>query len=535
MAKYIAAAILLSFLLVPAGVLIGFSIYFGILPFDIAIMMIAMIVFGIVIAIYYPYIKLNQLKGERKRLVERDLPFFAIYASITQSAGLFLDHAFRRLIGNPLFPGIEREARLLERDIKLGKDPLEALTALALGHPSKKFKDFIFGYTSVVRSGWDTLSYITMRIREYLQEIKFNWRVYSERAGGIGELLITLFLMSTTLFVLIAVVLPYDVGTLMMIFNFLLLPLVTVVMIQTIDALIPQPKIKDYYSLNILLVGATPFVVMIVLSMLEFDPVMMLEATFIATLLAFGINYQIQHAEIKGIESALPEFLRDVTEYRKIGFPLLRAFFMIKETGRKYNKYFDRLLDVIIAQLRAGVRLNRVRVPTRSWLGKFVFWLLGEIEDTGGGTPAVLEEFTGLITDLLDARETARKQLKVYNVLTYITPFFLMTFVAIGIMINNMIKEVAESQKEALKELQGAGFNLPFMLRPADEAIYHAKLSVFISSFLLAIAMTKAVDLTPRNTIRPTIIATIALILIHSSDLLANIFSQAFIQTEQTP
>jgi len=533
MSKYIAIAILLSFLLIPAGVLIGFSIYFGVLSLDIAIMLIGLIVIGIVSAIYYPYIKLSQLKGERKRLVEKDLPFFAIYASIIQSAGLFLDHAFRRLIGNPLFPGIEREARLLERDIKLGKDPLEALTALALGHPSKRFKDFIFGYTSVVKSGWDTLSYLTMRIREYIQEIKFNWRVYSERAGGIGELLITLFLMSTTLFILIAVVLPYDVGMLMMVFNFVVLPLVTVVMIQTIDTLIPQPRIKDYYSVNILLVGATPFVVMIVLSMLNFDPIIMLEATFISALLAFGIDYQVQHAEIKGIESALPEFLRDITEYRKIGFPLLRAFFMIKETGRKYNKHFDKLLDVIIAQLRAGVRLNRVRVPTRSWLGKFVFWLLGEIEDTGGGTPAVLEEFTSLITDLLDAREVARKQLRIYNILAYITPFFLIVFVAIGIMINNMIKEVALSEKEAIKELQGTGLNMPFMLRPADEAIFHAKLSVFISSFLLAIAMTKAVDLTPRNTIRPTIISAMALILIHSVDLLANVFAQAFLSTEQ--
>ncbi|MEM1922048.1 MAG: type II secretion system F family protein, partial [Desulfurococcaceae archaeon] len=438
MSKYIAIAIMFSFLLIPVTVLIGFSIMFGLIELDIAMIIVGLLVIGIVTAMYYPYIKLSQLKNERKRLVERDLPFFAIYTSILQSAGLFIDNAFRRLIGHPLFPGIEREGRLLERDIKLGKDPLEALSSLALGHPSKKFKDFVFGYTSVVKSGWDALSYLSMRIKEYTQEMKFNWRVYSERTGGLGELLVTTFLMTTTLFVLIAVVLPYDVGTLMSLFNFLLLPLITVVMIQSMDALVPQPRIKDMYSINILLVGATPFIVLIALSMLELDPVLTLEATFISALLALGINYQIQHAEVKSIESALPEFLRDVTEYRKIGFPLLRAFFMIKETNRKYNKYFDRLLDIILAQLRAGIRLNRVRVPTRSWLGKFVFWLLGEIEDTGGGTPAVLEEFTSLITDLLDARETAKKGLRLYNILSYITPVFLLMFVAFGIMINNM-------------------------------------------------------------------------------------------------
>lgn len=531
MSKYIAIAIMFSFLLIPVTVLIGFSIMFGLIELDIAMIIVGLLVIGIVTAMYYPYIKLSQLKSERKRLVERDLPFFAIYTSILQSAGLFIDNAFRRLIGNPLFPGIEREGRLLERDIKLGKDPLEALSSLALGHPSKKFKDFVFGYTSVVKSGWDALSYLSMRIKEYTQEMKFNWRVYSERTGGLGELLVTTFLMTTTLFVLIAVVLPYDVGTLMSLFNFLLLPLITVVMIQSMDALVPQPRIKDMYSINILLVGATPFIVLIALSMLELDPVLTLEATFISALLALGINYQIQHAEVKSIESALPEFLRDVTEYRKIGFPLLRAFFMIKETNRKYNKYFDRLLDIILAQLRAGIRLNRVRVPTRSWLGKFVFWLLGEIEDTGGGTPAVLEEFTSLITDLLDARETAKKGLRLYNILSYITPVFLLMFVAFGIMINNMIKSVIAPAGEALTQLQGAGIGaVPIMLRPADEAIMHAKMSVFIASFLLALAMTKAVDLTLRNTIRATVVATLALILIHSAEVIADMLTKSFLE-----
>jgi len=197
---------------------------------------------------------------------------------------------------------------------------------------------------------------------------------------------------------------------------------------------------------------------------------------------------------------------------------------MIKETNRKYNKHFDRLLDVIVAQLRAGVRLNHVRVPTRSWLGKFCFWLLGEIEDTGGGTPAVLEEFTGLISDLLEAREIARRQLRIYNLLSFITPFFLSIFIAIGIMINNMVKEASQSEAEALKELQStAQISLPMMLKPSDEAILHGKISVVVASTLLAITMSKASDLTLRSTIKPSIILTMSIILIYLLDLLANL------------
>ncbi len=527
LARYIAMAVIMFFLLIPSGVLLGFAVYYGVLPFDIAIALISLFILILVAAIYYPYIKFSQLRGERKRLVERDLPFFAIYASVLQSAGLFLDQAFRRLIGNPLFPGMEREGRIVEKEIRLGSDPLEAISKLAKDHPSRAFRDFIYGYTAVVRSGWDALAYLTTRVKDYVSEIKLNWKLYAERAGGIGEMLIILYFLSSTLFILIAVVLPYGVESLMMLFNFLILPLVTVVMIQVIDSLIPQPKIKDYYKTNILLVGATPFIVLIALSILELDPMLTLSAAFISLLVAVGIDYMSQHSEIKGIESALPEFLRDITEYRKIGFPMIRAFFMIKESGRTYNKHFDRLLNVILAQLRAGLRLNKVRVPTRSWLGRFVFWLLGEIEDTGGGTPAILEEFTGLITDLLDSRETARRMLRAYDIIAYLTPFFLIVFVAIGIMINDMIKEISSVQVAAVKQAgQQLSIQLPILLQPADAAIFQAKISVIVSSLLLALTMSKAVDLTLRNTIRVAIITTMALILVYSADALGQIFMQ---------
>ncbi len=525
LARYIAIAVIMFFLLIPSGVLLGFAVYYGVVPIDIAFALISLFIMVLVASIYYPYIKFSQLRGERKRLVERDLPFFAIYASVLQSAGLFLDHAFRRLIGNPLFPGIEREGRIVEKEIRLGSDPLEALSKLAKDHPSRLFKDFIYGYTAVVRSGWDALAYLTTRVKDYVAEIKLNWKLYAERAGGIGEMLIILYFLTSTLFILIAVVLPYGVELLMMLFNFLILPLVTVVMIQVIDSLIPQPKIKDYYKTNILLVGATPFIVLIALSMLEMDPLITFSISFVSLLVAAGIDYISQHTEIKGVEKALPEFLRDITEYRKIGFPMIRAFFMIKESGRTYNKHFDRLLGVINAQLRAGVRLNKVKVPTRSWLGRFVFWLLGEIEDTGGGTPAILEEFTGLITSILESRETARRMLRAYDALTYLTPAFLIVFVAIGIAINDMIKEIVTAQQEALKELTvSAPINLPIMLQPADTAIFHAKISVFIASFLLAIAMSKSIDLTIRNTIRVAIVSIMAIIFIYTVDFIANIF-----------
>ncbi len=530
-AKYIAWAVILGFLLVPIGTLLGFAVYYQLLPIDITLAVILLFAIVLVTVIYYPYIKFTQLRGDRRRLVERDLPFFAIYVSVLQSAGLFIDHAFRRLIGNPILPGIEREGRIVEKDIRLGKDPLEAVTGLARHHPSRYFRDFIFGYTAVVRSGWDPMVYLSTRIREYIQDIKFNWRVYSERAAGIGEMLLILFFMVTVLFILIAIVLPYGVEDIMMFFNFLVIPLVTVVMIQTIESMIPQPKIRNYFTSNLFITVAAFLLTVIALSILEVSPLYTLSIAVIAALLAYGIDFYKQSHEVRDMEKALPEFMRDMTEYRKIGFPLVRAFFMIKESGRSYNKTFDKLVNVVTAQLRAGIRLNKVKVPTRSWLGKFVFWLLGEIEDTGGGNPAILEEFTSLLTDMLDSRDNAQRQLRLYLVLAYATPIFLGVFIAIGVAINNMIKDVMSSVEESMQELQRLGapitLRMPIQLRPADTAIFHAKISLVISSFALAITLGKAVDFTVRNTLRIAIIMILALVVL----LYVDTFGQWFLET----
>ncbi len=534
-ARYMAMAVIVGFLLIPIGTLIGFSAYYQILPIDVVIATVLMFAIILATVIYYPYIKFSQLRGERKRLVERDLPFFAVYASVLQSAGLYLDQALRRLIGNPILPGMEREGRIVEKEIRLGKDPLEAITELARHHPSRLFRDFIFGYTAVVRSGWDAMLYLTTRIRDYIQEIKFNWRVYSERAGSIGEMLIILFFMTSVLFILIAIVLPYGVEDMMMFYNFLVIPVITALMISVIDSLIPQPKIKDYYSVNIVFVAGLTLAAVAAVAALNVDPIITGSVVVIAALLAFGIDHYRQAKEIRDIEAALPEFMRDITEYRKIGFPLVRAFFMIKESGRTYNKTFDKLLNVIVAQLRAGIRLNRVKVPTRSWLGRFIFWLLGEIEDTGGGSPAILEDFTSLITDMLDSRENARRQLKLYLGLAFVTPLFLGIFVAIGVAINTMIKDVLAAVKESMQQLQTTGTSLslqmPIQLKPADTAIFHAKISLFISSIALAITMGKAVDLTARNTLRVAIVAILALLVIFYVDQLGQIMMEMLLSS----
>ncbi|MEM1877855.1 MAG: hypothetical protein QW669_03195, partial [Desulfurococcaceae archaeon] len=121
---------------------------------------------------------------------------------------------------------------------------------------------------------------------------------------------------------------------------------------------------------------------------------------------------------------------------------------------------------------------------------------------------------------------TARKQLRLYDVLTFITPVFLIIFVAIGAAISKMIEFVTGEQAGAMETLRRelGGVEMPIMLRPAYEAIRYAQMSVLVASLMLSLTMTKAVDLTPRNTVRPAIILSLAIVMVALTDMIANMF-----------
>jgi len=69
------------------------------------------------------------------------------------------------------------------------------------------------------------------------------------------------------------------------------------------------------------------------------------------------------------MEHALTEFLRDVTEYRKVGLPVSRAITAVAER-RSYNKPFNTLLNYVAIALKMNRKLSEIYVPTKSWFVK---------------------------------------------------------------------------------------------------------------------------------------------------------------------
>ena len=497
--KYLAPTILYSIAVTPIIIALPFIV-------DIKyVALIAPIALTIPLALLVmPILQLSSRKGDRKRMIEDELAWFTLFASIMQSAGLSLYESFRRIIGKKVLPAMEREAMIIERNVRmLGMDQLAAIEEVARYHPSRKFSEFLYGYTAIMRTGGDLVSYLESRVKEYLEFLKFKMRRYAERSVDLGEVLISLFFILTSIIVSIVLVSPETSATIIHAYNYAIIPVVTVVMYSVINTI--QPKLRDKYMISHTIPAImVPLAVALALY-LKLEP-WLIATSFIMSLAGgYGIQYYVQQREVIQMEHALTEFLRDITEYRKVGLPVSRAIIAVAER-RSYNKPFNILINYIATALKMNRKLSEIHVPTKSWLSRIVFFMLGQIEETGGGTIKVMEELTNFVQEYNIARQEMRSTLRLYEALAYVAPVML-------VMTTSLITSLTESFGGSLTitslpvEVQST---IP-VFKISPELMNEIKMSTLLASTALAVLTSKTVDYTIRNTLRALAVIAITM------------------------
>ncbi len=455
--------------------------------------------------ILYPLVYLSSKKGERKRRVEDELPWFALYASVMQSAGLSLYESFKRIMGKNILPAIENEAAVIERNVKmLGMDQVSAIEALARHHPSRRFSEFLYSYTTILRTGGDLVSYLEGRVREYLELLKFRLKRYAERSVDLGEILITMFFVLTSIVVSLVIVAGDIALTAIRMYNYLAIPFITIVLYSVINSI--QPRLYDRYRVSHALPAITTPLSILIAIVAGWDPSLIIASFVVGLAGGYGFQYYMQQKVINAQEKALQDFLRDVSEYRKIGLPVSRAIVSIAER-RSYNRFFDDLLSYVAFQLRMYKRLGEVLVPTSSWLVRIVFFILGEIEATGGGTVKVLEELVNFVQEYNIAKGEMRGMLRLYELLAYITPVMLTLTVSLVTGLSTGFQPPASSS--FLSNVPEPSFNIGHL----DESVMsEIKISTLLASLSLAILTSKTIDFTIRNTLRAIIVIIVSIV-----------------------
>ncbi|MGD0396011.1 MAG: type II secretion system F family protein [Nitrososphaerales archaeon] len=484
-AKSITQAIIAAMVLVPAAVLLGLLVWYP----------LALLVLVPAFVYIYPEMQLRSKRGERQEGVERELPFFSILVNVLGSAGVPLYAIFKDVADTKIFRAIKGEALLVKRDVEVfGMDPTASFERLASYHPSKKFSTFLYGYTSKVRSGGDIPLYLQGESGSLLRELEESWTRYASRAGVIGSMMITVFGVIPLMLLVVGMFSPGESTIGLTAFTAVGVPLFTILLVFMAGRM--QPVGEEPLVGN----GRRSFLLSIPglgMGLVTGELWLAAASALFLFLVLYGFSVNEQRKEMNEIDEALPEFMKDLTEFKRQEYDLNKAIMSIAAHDR-YNPSFDRVLAGVAAQLKAGVPLNEQGIDPRSRLGRMVFFVLGQMWHSGGGTVDTMHQLTAYTTKVVEMRKNTRAEMKPYIILSYISPILLVFGVA---FMSGVLSSFSSTIKPGLAGAHLLGVSIGTI---PPQLLEVSKLLVVVSSAALGIIGAKMTDYTVKNTLRPS-------------------------------
>lgn len=461
-----------------------------------------MLIIPLILA-FYPKIKLKSAKAERRIAIEDEIAFFTMYVSVMQTIGKSFYTSIVEIIGKEIFPAIETESKMLDRNIRLfGMDPITALNSHGITHPNLHFSNLLLGYVSISKSGGDLGQFMERKSDEFFTYARFRFSKYTKQAEIIGETMLILLNILPILLMTSSFLMASESIQIIMSISFIVVPATTILMIIIINSFQPKTKDNVKFSIFSILLGGIFALIVLVMN----QPHWMILVVAVGVTAIFNhIATSHQFREISMIESALPDFFRDVTEYRKIGIAIPNALIRIANQ-RSYNHYFDSLLSKIATNLALGNNLNKIleSMVIRSWLGRTSFFVLGRIAGSGGGTPEILEQITDFSGKIKEAKNEMVSGLQIFSYMAYASPV-LMILSASG-MKDVMAKIGPGMQQLMQNEMNG--------MTITPEFLGIVNLLIIICSFCMGLIMSKITYFTMKYTLTIGVSSTIAMILV---------------------
>ena len=466
-----------------------------------------------------PELKLGDLIAQRAEGVSKELPFFAMLMSVLGSAGVPLYSVLKDLAENDVFEWIGREAMLVRRDVEiLGMNANESLERLASSHPSKRFGDFLLGYTSKARSGGDVPFYLAGESGSLLRDLQDEWARYVARVGIVGSMMITVFGVVPLLLMVVGIFSPGLSIVGLALFTGLGVPTFTVGLLYLAGRMQPMREEPVRGKAGVAIALALPAALV---GPLTGEAWVGVASPLLAFFVLYGVSVRKELVEVRALDEGLARFLQDLLEFKRQENDLARAEVAMEGSGR-YNPHFSRVLSKVAGQLRAGVPLDEVRVDCRSRLGRLTFLLLGEMSRSGGGTVDTVYQMSSFAGRLTGMRQNASAEMKPYLALSYLSPLLL----AFGVtFVEGVLSSFRSRVAPGFSTLHLSGVQMG-TLPPGLSQV--SDILIVVSAASLGLIGAKIADLTVRNTLRASVnvvlaVAAIALMALLGSHSLAEI------------
>lgn len=196
---------------------------------------------------FYPSMQV----GNRKRILEEELPYVASHMAVLSKANMPPERIFRSItqvedVGMKSIAA--EESRNIIRDVNfLGYDIISAMERRIRHSPSPKFVDFLDGFISVSRSGGSLTSYFMATAKALMDSARIAARQLLETLGGIAEAYISMMVVFPLLIIVMLSIMGMIGGNLggfgmlfiMQLVTYLAIPAFALILLLLLDSIIP--------------------------------------------------------------------------------------------------------------------------------------------------------------------------------------------------------------------------------------------------------------------------------------------------------
>ena len=383
-------------------------------------------------------------QGSRSAALDNELPFMVGFIVVLAGGGISPIASIRRIARmSDVFPNAAKECRRILLDIDVfGLDPVTALEKAAETSPNKPFAELLYGYTTIIKTGGDMNSFLANKLKEIYEARALRVKKSSETIGTLAEGYVTVTsVLGISLFVLFqaeALISHSSSGLQgVEVFGLVGVPAFSVLFIYLLNAVQARYPYVDYapfvvFGLSIP-VGIVFFVLPLPLTLFEHTSVALILMSLAPTVVAVRAT-----RERTALEKALPDFIRDISEGRKIGLSPEQT---IQALADKHYGLLSKHVKKMSAQVSWGVSTVQVistfAREVRSWVTREAGMLLTEVIDVGGGTVRSFSDMADFSRKMNDLESEKRSSLKPYlficyfsSIMVVVTTFIMVYFIS---------------------------------------------------------------------------------------------------------
>jgi len=382
--------------------------------------------------------------SEEAEEIDRELPYAVMVFTIMAASGVSLYEAWKRMRKFDLLPRFKSEAEEVVRQVEvLGKDPLTVMYDRAEETRSKLYRDFLSGFVSSVKSGGKIVDFMKSKLRSIF-ELRSNAINRSiERLGTLVEAYAVMLIVVLCVYILYVVLSSTALMELLAkrslptspymayLVAFFVMPLISLIFMLAAHNIQRSPllSLRKVYLKSVvpgIAVAGLLCVFAFVPSLSKLAasigwPCLITLALVIISLPSAVSYYKIAKTN-SNAEEALPSFLRDVTEARKIGLSPEKS--IIHASKRRDYGAFSKLLELIRSQIEWGVSLRKIfeniKMKIKSWNVLVNLMIMTETIEIGGGPSHAFEILTEYCEKEREVQINKRALLKPYIILSFV-------------------------------------------------------------------------------------------------------------------